>query len=135
MQSILGLGTQSFSGKDLMLVNEGALAEQLVGQALLHGLPPYESLSLHYWVRESKSSSAEVDYVIANGSEVIPVEVKAGKRGTLKSLHLFMTEKKSKRGLRFNTGLPTILPGKQPILSLPLYLAEQARRILAETTV
>ena len=33
------------------------------------------------------------------------------------------------RGLRFNAGLPTILYGKQPILSLPFYFAGQARRI------
>jgi len=46
-----------------------------------------------YWAREKRGSAAEVDYVISQGREIIPVEVKAGKTGTLKSLHLFLREK------------------------------------------
>jgi predicted AAA+ superfamily ATPase len=40
------------------------------------------------------NSSAEVDYVIQHENQVIPIEVKAGTTGTLRSLHEFMIEKK-----------------------------------------
>ncbi len=50
----------------------------------------YKKPELYYWVRETKSSSAEIDYVISNGSDIIPIEVKAGKTGRLKSLHQFI---------------------------------------------
>jgi len=125
--------------ENLMLINRGALAEQWVGQELLSSLdghlPPY----LHYWAREARSSSAEVDYVIANDKPV-PVEVKAGKSGALKSLHLFLKEKPANFAVRLNTDAPSmmsdvhLLPdgSRKPyqLLSLPLYMAGQVRRLL-----
>jgi len=72
---------------------------------------------------------------------VIPVEVKAGKTGTLKSLHVFVKEKKLKFGLRFNADMmslasvPLALPhvkGAFNLLSLPLYMVEEAERLLKE---
>ena len=126
---------------NLLLVNQGALAEQFIGQHLLYDGPPYEVPQLYYWNREQKSSSAEVDYLIACGNQIVPVEVKAGKTGTLKSLQVFVAEKKSPAGLRFNTQLPTRtlqetrVAGKEKVsfqlVSLPLYLVGQARRLIA----
>ena len=69
---------------DLMMVNSGSLCEQFVGQHLLYSDEYYKKPDLFYWVREAKSSSAEVDYIISSGSTIIPVEVKAGKTGRLK---------------------------------------------------
>jgi hypothetical protein len=73
---------------------------------------------------------------------VVPVEVKAGKTGTLKSLHVFLQEKQRDFGLRLNTDLPSLLAAetcvagevKRPfrLLSLPLYLVEQASRLCRE---
>ncbi|WP_198424167.1 DUF4143 domain-containing protein [Candidatus Rhabdochlamydia porcellionis] len=50
------------------------------------------SPSLYYWQREKKG--AEIDYIIQHENQVIPLEVKVGSTGTLKSLHQFMKEKK-----------------------------------------
>ena len=61
---------------DGSLVNEGKLAEQFVGQHLLN---PFEPPRWTYWLRESKSANAEVDYVTASGNKIIPIEVKSGK--------------------------------------------------------
>jgi len=84
--------------------------------------------------QRKKSSQAEVDFVIGYKSKVLPIEVKAGKTGTLKSLHYFSQEKKLSFGLRFNSALPSItteahqLANGQKVhyklLSLPLYLVE-----------
>ena len=52
----------------------------------------YEKPELYYWNREKKSSSAEVDYLLSIGNVVIPVEVKAGTSGSLKSLQVFLSE-------------------------------------------
>ena len=127
---------------DLLMVNNGALAEQFVGQHLLYDGPSYEKPQLFYWNREQKSASAEVDYLIAHEDKVVPVEVKAGKTGTLKSLQVFVAEKKSPVALRFNAMPPscsrqeTRVAGKDKVpfllISLPLYLVGQARRLIAD---
>jgi len=126
--------------EDLMLINQGALAEQWVGQELLASLDEYLLPHLHYWAREARSSSAELDYVIA-GRQVVPVEVKAGKSGSLKSLHLYMKEKPSDFAVRLNADVPSLMSIKHQIaegdnkdyqlLSLPLYMAGQVRRLIA----
>ncbi len=75
---------------DRKLINEGGLAEQFVGQHLLSRKRGLEEPSLCYWLREGKSTNAEVDYVIDHGRKIVPVEVKAGTVGRLRSLHQFL---------------------------------------------
>jgi predicted AAA+ superfamily ATPase len=118
---------------ELNLVHSGMLAEQFIGQHLLTMRPYYESPHLYYWQREEKSSQAEIDYVVSYRQKIIPIEVKAGKTGTLKSLHLFMQEKNCSLGVRFSSLPPSIVQvdGKS-IWSLPLYLVSQLPRLLAE---
>ena len=139
----LGLRLNDLSDlKSLVLINSGALAEQFVGQELLNLAMPWDEPEIHYWHREKRGSSAEVDYLTAKGTEVIPVEVKAGKTGSLRSLHVFACSKTSKIGLRFNADPPSVtrahvnLPGFEEydytLLSLPLYLAGQADRFINE---
>lgn len=124
------------------LVNEGKLAEQFVGQHLLN---PFEPPRWTYWLREVKSANAEVDYVMANGNQVIPIEVKAGKSGTLKSLQQFVLHKQSSLCVRFDLNPPDIgqithsarvnrgsVPVSYTLMSLPLYLVEELPRILDE---
>ena len=142
MCAALGLNLLDLGREDLTLVNNGAVAEQFVGQHLLHSGPSYETQALHYWAREARNSNAEVDYVIAVGRRIVPVEIKAGTAGSLKSLHQFLGEKRSDLALRLNALPPSLLqdskklPGGAAIsyrlLSLPLYLAGQARRLAAE---
>ncbi len=124
------LGLRGIDIQDLSLVNEGAVAEQWVGQELLHLRPSYEPPSLFYWMREKTGSLAEVDYLFTEGPSVYPVEVKAGKTGRLRSLQLFLKEKpKAKLGIRIFGGLPE---WEQPILHLPFYLTSEIPRILGE---
>ena len=58
-------------------------------------------------MREKPSYNAEVDYAISVGTKIIPVEVKAGKTGTLKSLQVFLKTKAQKIGVRVNSAPPT----------------------------
>lgn len=72
--------------KSLLDIYRGALAEQYVGQETLHA----QHGTLTYWSRAAKSSTAEVDYLVRVGQDTLPVEVKSGPSGKLRSLHLFL---------------------------------------------
>jgi len=125
---------------EVMLVNSGSLCEQFAGQHLLYSDEYFKNPELYYWVREAKSSSAEIDYCISVGSKIIPVEIKAGKTGRLKSLHQFINEKRGDSAVRINLAKPSVfqdsnkLPGGQSIeyrlLSIPFYLIGQTRRLI-----
>jgi len=69
---------------DLMNLYRGALAEQFVGQELIASFDN----NVYYWARDSKSSNAEIDFAVSIDNIPIPIEVKSGKSGSLKSLHL-----------------------------------------------
>lgn len=136
-----GLGAGAVESEpDLMLVNAGALAEQVVGQHLLYARPCWETPELYYWAREKPTSAAEVDYVIAKGGLIVSVEVKAGKTGTLRSLRQFVAEKKAGLALRFNMDKPSLMDAADTmhdgtrisyrLLSLPLYLIDHAHRLI-----
>ncbi|MBS0349716.1 MAG: ATP-binding protein [Proteobacteria bacterium] len=127
----------------LSLVNSGAISEQFIGQHLLYLHPSYQEPALYYWVREKKSSSAEVDYVINIGPNILPIEVKAGKSGTLRSLHYFLQEQSLHLGVRVNAHFPQITAEKvtlagdrslqYQLLSLPLYFIGQLKRLISNT--
>jgi len=91
----LGLSLHQLASiSEISLINNGAMSEQLVGQILRTVVPAYVDPALYYWHREKPNSSAEVDYIVQYENQVIPVEVKAGTTGSLKSLREFIKEKK-----------------------------------------
>ena len=141
MATSCGLNLLDFTrAEDVLLVNSGAMCEQFIGQHLLYNGEFYREPELFYWAREQKGSSAEVDYLIARGSTIIPVEVKAGSGSSLKSMHVFLKLKKQNFGLRFNSAIPSLLETTTSLaslddvsfrlLSLPLYLVGQTGRLL-----
>ena len=102
-QRILGLDVASLLLKDdFEVVNKGNIAELFVGLELLKSNDAYEKTALYYWHREAKNSKAEVDYVIQIQDFIVPVEVKAGTKGAMQSMYLFMDEKKSRYGVRLS---------------------------------
>lgn len=117
-----------FRKRDLLSIHEGAMAEQFVGQEFLVGGVP----ELYYWSRRAKSSTAEVDYILAQKGRVIPVEVKSGSAGRLRSLHLFMnTFKRSPVGYVFSGAPYSELPD-QKLVFLPLYYAHRIAADVSE---
>jgi len=127
MQRACGLDAQIAAADDFLAINAGAVAEQFVGQQMLACRSCYEDAPLFFWVRDKKSSQAEVDYLMNINTDIIPVEVKAGTTGTLKSLKIFMREYDSKIGVRFSQ-LP--LSFQDTIFSIPLYAVEQTARLV-----
>ena len=126
---------------EIELINKGGIAEQVVGQLLRTLELEYIEPALYYWDRtEKKGSNAEIDYVIQHGNRVIPIEVKAGTTGGLKSLHLFMGLKEFSLAARINSDVPSQTnveikdhegePIQYSLLSLPFYLLSELHRLL-----
>ncbi len=141
VSAMLGLNLHQFENeKNIFLVNQGGLAEQLAGQLLRCINPEYIDPELYYWLRFEKNANAEVDYLIQHQHQVLPIEVKAGATGTLKSLHLFMQLKQAPYAVRLNMDKPSVTHvenkthagavANYQLYSLPLYLTGQLPRLL-----
>lgn len=127
---ISGLQKYYFTMKDLNSFYLGIIAEHIVGQELI-AADIFPSLQLHFWAREKKQSSAEVDFIVPFDKHIIPIEVKAGKSGTLRSLHQFMDATDHSFAIRLYSGkmnieTATTTKGKTfTLLNLPYYLTSQ----------
>ena len=126
--------------QELIRVNEGGISEQAVGQMLRTRLPKFVDPHLNYYVRDKRGSEAEIDYLVQHDTRIIPVEVKSGATGSLKSLHQFMAERNLKTAVRINSGKPTIAnvnmktnmvnKAQYALISIPFYLTEEIDRFL-----
>ncbi len=101
--------------------NRGEIAEGFIGQELICYASPDSKAELHFWKRKEKNSSAEIDYIVQRGEQIIPIEVKSGHGNTLRSLHIFLdTHPKSTSAIRFSCLNYSIL---NKLDSRPLYAA------------
>lgn len=126
----------------LVLVNEGGLAEQAVGQCLRASLPHFAERALYFWSSERNGAVAEVDYLLQHGTRIVPIEVKAGTTGSLKSLHHFIARRDLQLAVRVNADLPSVTDVdikttegervRYRLLSIPFYLADQMPRVLGQ---
>ncbi len=144
MNALCGLGWSTIAHiGTTQLVNEGAIAEQFIGQHLQDILSSSANRDLTYWLREGRSTNAEVDYVMALNGHIIPIEIKAGATGSLKSLHQFAGEKGTSLALRFDTSPPSrqsintkirtrekIVDVHYQLVSLPLYMVERTQELI-----
>jgi predicted AAA+ superfamily ATPase len=73
----------------------GAISENYVAQCFAAN-----KHDLYYWTSDS---SAELDYVLQLGNEIIPVEVKTGKRIKAKSLSVFIEKYKPSYSIRISS--------------------------------
>ena len=139
----LGLASMKRSELDqVVFANKGGLAEQFVGQQLRAAQSPVMDPQLYYWQRTG-GRMGEIDYVMQHGNHIVPVEVKSGAAGSMKSLHQFMAEKNLPLAVRLDTNPPTIQtiqvkttigqPVQYRLLSLPLYLAEHLDALMDES--
>jgi len=125
----------------MVFSNKGGLAEQFVGQQLRSAQAPSADPLLFYWQRTG-GRLGEIDYVIQQRNRIVPVEVKAGPAGTMKSLHQFMAEKSLNLAVRCNLNLPLVedirvkttlgKPVKYRLVSIPIYLAEHILELISQ---
>ena len=94
MGNITEITTHILTASASDLINRGPVAEQIAGLEMLRYQSPNIRHELFYWVRLTKNSQAEIDYLTHHAQTVLPIEVKAGTQGGMKSLWSFMREKK-----------------------------------------
>jgi predicted AAA+ superfamily ATPase len=110
-----------------VLINKGNISEQFVAQHLVYRFHGYERPELDYWLREGKSTNAELDFVISGNSQFIPIEVKAAKTGSLRSLHQFIC----KTGCAMAYRLDMNLPSKQKV-EMSIQTTDGQRKVVYE---
>jgi hypothetical protein len=142
------LGTpaaQSFPRwRDLSPQIRGQLTEQVLGQELYRITADIEGTPrLYTWHREG-GRAGEVDFVLTAGSSILPVEIKSGAAGAMKSLHQFMLEKRLKLAARLDDNPPSLqrvdlrttqgAHVQYDLLSVPHYLAGRLLDLAAAAT-
>lgn len=100
---LAGVQDQYFGSQSLNSIYKGVAMEHLIGQSLI-SQGGEEILPLSYWQRDKRGSTAEIDYIYRHKGKLIPIEVKAGTSGTLKSMHLFMDKSPQDLAIRFYDG-------------------------------
>jgi predicted AAA+ superfamily ATPase len=126
-QRLLGLDVpRHLTAADLDLVNRGSMAESFVGQELVGNGSAHARPALYYWHREARASNAEVDYVIQQGIDIVPVEVKAATRGGMQSMRRFLDERGLSKGIRVSLENFTRY---DRIWTVPLYAIRRLRTI------
>ncbi len=123
------------------IADRGGFCEQFVAENLKCAMPEHLSHVLYHWERMKTGAEAEVDFLVPVGPSVVPLEVKAGKTGSLKSLHQFLIEKGTSFAVRVNGDKPsfvettfTDIHGRSHpfrLLSLPFYLCNEVFRLSA----
>ena len=127
LNQILHLQGEMLPLKDLSDFYKGKIVQHLVCQELIsiHEEVFYKP---NFWVREEKDSQAEVDIVYQYGKYIIPIEVKSGKKGTLRSLHQFVERSNHPYAIRIYGGNYSVEESKTPggvpylLMNLPYYL-------------
>jgi hypothetical protein len=123
-----GVRKALFSVPDISAVFSGRIVEHIVGQELYAGSssPLY---SLNFWARDKNQSNAEVDYVLPVNGRLVPVEVKQGASGRLRSLHAFLNAAPHATAVRLYGGMFSVeksrtIDGKQfTLINIPWYQA------------
>lgn len=104
------------------LVNKGRLTEMIAGLELIKYQPSTRKHSLFFWINTSKNSDAEVDYIIPHNGQILPIEIKAGVQGGMKSLYQFMNSKNIRIGVRSSLeNFSHYTNGENEIDVIPLY--------------
>ena len=130
-----GLQEQFFYQVNLHAFYKGILAEHIVGQELI-ATEPNTRKKQCFWVREKSHAQAEVDFILQHKGHVIPVEVKSGKTGRLRSLFQFMDRSPHHYAVRMYAGPLEIqhvnsLSGKKfYLLNLPYCLVSSVHLYL-----
>jgi len=130
-----GLQSSMIKIDDLSGIYRGMILEHVIAQEL-RAIDNISNAKTKFWVREKNQSNAEVDFVIQYNKYLIPLEVKSGATGSLKSLHEYMQKTSHPYAVRLYSGKLIVndlstFDGKQfKLLNLPYYLVGQIYKYL-----
>lgn len=126
---IANLQAEFFGTGLLTDIYRGRIAEHITGQELL-SVNYTMTRKNHFWTKE-KSSDAEIDYIFQYNGMIIPIEVKSGKAGKLRSLNEFMEFAPHPYAVRVYSGnlniSKSVTRTGKPfwLLNLPFYLVHK----------
>ena len=113
------------TGSATDLVDKGNVAEMMAGLEILKYMSPHERHDLYYWQDTNKGNVAEVDYVVAKGGHVVPIEVKSGVKGSMRSLYELLSKPQKDIPYAIRCSLEHFgtftSPSGKPITICPLY--------------
>ncbi len=127
INNVLGIQPEMLTLTDLSNSYKGAIIPHLIIQELI-SLNSINDNKPNFWVRDKNQSSSEVDLVYAHKNMLIPIEIKSGSDGTLRSLHQFVEHCDHPYAVRIYAGKfeisRTKTPGGKPylLMNLPYYL-------------
>jgi len=130
-----GLQKELFGTQDLNSLYRGKITEHIVGQELLASSYSFFN-TLHFWVRDKKQSEAEIDIMYPYNSTMIPVEVKSGTSGKLRSLLYYLDVSSIDFAVRFYAGKLQLEEHKTAngktfrLLNMPYYLSGKLKDYL-----
>ncbi|MCD4772858.1 MAG: AAA family ATPase [Bacteroidales bacterium] len=122
-----GIQNQILTSNNIDNVFEGKIAEHIVGQEIMSANTSPLSKNT-FWIKEKKQSNAEVDYIFQYKDLLIPIEVKLGKTGRLRSLMEFIDLCPHNFAIRVYSGelridkVKTIKGKDFFLMNLPFYL-------------
>lgn len=136
----LNIQSEMLSMNDLSNTYKGALIPHLIHQEVI-SLNQSKDQKTTFWVRDKSQASAEVDLIYPTGDLAIPVEIKSGAKGKLRSLHEFIDRCEHNLAVRIYGGEFSIEEHKTPrkgkkyhLMNLPYYLgtmlAEYIEKVL-----
>lgn len=119
------------------------MIEQIAGQQFrCLGPTSGDGPDLYYWQRDG-GRPGEIDYLLQLDSKIVPVELKSGVTGSMKSLHQFMYDKNLNYALRFDQNPPSQFdvsvkttqgnPVQYRMKSLPYYFLGICEDVLRDT--
>ncbi len=118
MHAINDIYGETIKEKDLTAIFKGAVAEQYAGQEIIASQNYYIKPKLYYWAREAKNSNAEIDYLIEKNEKIIPIEIKSGSSGRMKSMKMFLEKYRIDKGIKISQAQYKNEPN---IISIPFY--------------
>lgn len=74
----------------------------VTGLELVKSGSPRSPHELFYWENLDKGTTSEVDYLISRNMKIVPIEVKSGTSGRMKSLRLFMKNRGITEAIRLS---------------------------------
>ena len=122
---------------DLSNAYKGAIIPHIIYQELI-SLHTREDKKPYFWLRDKAQASAEVDLVIQYQNKIIPIEIKSGSTGKLKSLHEFIERSNHSYAIRLYAGMFSVEKHKTPkqkkpyiLMNLPYYLGTKLSEYIA----
>lgn len=132
--------------QSVKFINEGRIAEQFIAQHLSYAGGWARQPELYYWLNEGRSGNSQLDFIFSASGKIVPIEVKSGAAGSMKSIFYFCAIKGLNQAVRFDLNQPRVFKAKHlistpdgssrdikiDILSLPLYMVGELPRLLSE---